>query len=120
MFVIRPDTEDFVQFQDEAADAKVAYERARFAYEKKQSMCVRDAIEAKKKTKEIECAKVLGNDDSDLAELNRLREDILEKLGELKKADGRVKLWDAKLQLYKNDSFYQGKSSFASSAKEGD
>lgn len=107
MFTERPDVKDFIGLIDSLADIQDELNKTEYEYNKKVATNVRSALRRGAKTKELDCVKVLGNNDEE----ERVLDGLLVAINDRKKAVrilwGKIEAWKASKDLYRVDSYHQ-------------
>ena len=103
----RPDVEEFIKIVDNLADIQDELNKMEYQYSKKVATNVRSAITRGAKTRELDCVKVLGNNEEEQKLLDALMESIQDRKKAVRMLWGKVEAWKAKKELYRTDSYHQ-------------
>lgn len=103
----RPDVEEFIKIVDDLADIQDELNKMEYQYSKKVATNVRSAITRGAKTRELDCVKVLGNNEEEQKLLDALMESIQDRKKAVRMLWGKVEAWKAKKELYRTDSYHQ-------------
>ena len=103
----RPDVEEFIRTVDELADIQDELNKMEYQYSKKVATNVRSAIARGAKTKELDCVKVLGNNEEEQKALDALQEQIQDRKKATRMLWGKIEAWKAQKELYRTDSYHQ-------------
>lgn len=107
MFPERPDVEKFIKLIDRLADLQDDLNKKEYTYSKLVAVNVRKAIQRGAKTRELDCVKVLGNDDVEKQVLDKLQQEIFDRKKDIRMVWGAIEAWKAEKDLYRTDSYHQ-------------
>lgn len=107
MFPERPDVEEFIKLVDSLADAQDELNKMEYQYSKKIATNVHSAIGRGAKTRELDCVKVLGNNEEEQKALDALMEQIHDRKKTVRMLWGKIEAWKAQKELFRTDSFHQ-------------
>lgn len=103
----RPNVEEFIRTIDELADIQDELNKMEYQYSKLVATNVRSAISRGAKTRELDCVKVLGNNDEEQKALDALQEQIQDRKKATRMLWGKIEAWKAQKELYRTDSYHQ-------------
>ena len=103
----RPDVEEFIRTVDKIADTQDELNRMEYIYDKKVAANVRSALGRGAKTRELDCVKVLGNNEEEQKILDSTMESIYDRKKAVRMLWGKIEAWKAKKELYRTDSYHQ-------------
>jgi len=107
MYPERPNVENFIKYVDQLADLQDDLNKLEYVYSKTVATNVRNAIKRGAKTRELDCVKVLGNNEEEQKKLDSLMEQIHERKKAIRILWGKVEAWKANKELYRTDSYHQ-------------
>jgi len=105
MWLERPDVDEYLRLVDELADVQDELNKLEYQYSKAVAANVRSAIGRGAKTRELDCVKVLGNNDEEKLKLDALQEQIFDKKKRTRVLWGKIEAWKAYKELYRTDSY---------------
>jgi len=120
MYPERPDVEEFIKYVDTLADLQDDLNKLEYEYDKKVAINIRGAIQRGAKSREIDCVKILGNNDEEQRVLDGLKASINERKKAIRILWGKIEAWKAGKDLYRTDSYHQvtGREGFGGSNEE--
>jgi uncharacterized membrane-anchored protein YjiN (DUF445 family) len=107
MYPERPDINEFIGIVDTLADLQDDLNKLEYIYEKKVATNIRNAIKRGAKSREIDCVKVLGNDEEEEKALDELKSQIYDRKKAVRILWGKIEAWKANKDLYRTDSYHQ-------------
>ena len=107
MYPTRPDVEEFYELSDKYADLKHEADTLEYEIKLLEAEYTKEAVELKKKTKEIEAAKYTGNNDEQKEAMKTKRKELLIKRHESKRMYNKIEKWRAYKDLYISDNYAQ-------------
>jgi len=104
----RPDIYQYAQWSDDWCSAKRELQVAEWELEKYSAICVREAIEKKEtgKSKSVDVAKIIGNDEEQLQKIDELRQDIVDLKDRVTRLQSKMRMWEHAKDLYQTDSYH--------------
>lgn len=107
MFPERPNVEEYIKLVDSLADVQDDLNKLEYQYSKKVANNVRSAIGRGAKTRELDCVKVLGNNEEEHKGLDALMESIHDRKKAVRMLWGKIEAWKAQKELFRTDSYHQ-------------
>ncbi len=107
MYPERPNVEEFIELVDKLADVQDELNKMEYEYSKKVANNVRSAINRGAKTRELDCVKVLGNNEEEQKVLDGLQQQIFDRKKATRMLWGKIEAWKAQKELYRTDSYHQ-------------
>uniref|UniRef100_A0A6M3LAZ1 Uncharacterized protein n=1 Tax=viral metagenome TaxID=1070528 RepID=A0A6M3LAZ1_9ZZZZ len=107
MYPERPNVEEFINLVDKLADVQDELNKIDYEYSKKVANNVRSAINRGAKTRELDCVKVLGNNEEEQKVLDGLQQQIFDRKKATRMLWGKIEAWKAQKELYRTDSYHQ-------------
>jgi len=108
MYPERPNIDEFLADINSLADLQAQVNNKKYQLSKLVAKNIRRAIKNGAKTKEIDYIKVVGNDEDEEKQLDKLNEEVHEGERAIRVLWGSVEAWKAKKELYKTDSYHDG------------
>jgi hypothetical protein len=107
MYPERPNVEEFIQLVDALADLQDDLNKYEYEYSKKVAVYIREAMKREAKTRELDCVKVLGNNEEEEKILDALQAQINDRKKAIRMLWGKIEAWKANKDLYRTDSYHQ-------------
>jgi hypothetical protein len=120
MLTTRPNTDDYIKITNDLAVARDQLSKREYQLEKIKAKNVRIAMQNKATTRTAEVVKVIGNNEEEEQELDKLNYEIIELKRVISLLFGKLELWRAQKDLYISDTRQMAKGTgfFSEESKE--
>jgi len=121
MLPTRPDINEFVDLTSQLADVKTDLTTLEWEFEKAKAHNIKNALSSNisNKSRAVDYAKVIGNDDKDEQYLDGLMSRIINKKRDVTILYGKIEAWKSNKELYRSDSYHQVTGRFGGSLLDG-
>lgn len=121
MFPDRPDVDEYIRLLDAAADLKDESDRLEYELKSLQADFVFRAVKDKRKSKEVEEIKFIGNDEVEREKVQDIKARLYTLQNRMRHAYNKCTHWEAKKALYVSDNYHRIQGSVkALASQEGD
>lgn len=109
MIPTRPDVNEFINLIDRLADAKTNLSDLEWELEKAKAHNIKNALtsDISNKSRAVDYAKIIGNDDKDEKYVDGLMTRIIKIKRDITILYGQIEAWKARKDLYRSDSYFQ-------------
>jgi len=108
--VNKPSIEEYSDILNRYTNIRARLRISEIKYNEYVAQCIKAAVMRHAKTKEFDYVKIVGNTEDDERILKEFRREIAEINKELDKIQGELKVWEAKKDIFKSDSFWESRS----------
>lgn len=105
----RPDVNDFIDLTNQLADAKTTLSELEWEFEKAKAQYIKETLSSNvpNKSRAVDYAKVIGNDEKQGKYLDGLMSRIRDVKRTITILYGKIEAWKSNKDLYRTDSYHQ-------------